>query len=32
MSKIVMLLLGILAYRRLARAGHYSGDYRKAMG
>lgn len=32
MRKFVMLLLGILAYRRLAKAGHYNGDHRKAMG
>ena len=30
MRKFMMLLLGILAYRRLAKAGHY--DHSKAMG
>ena len=32
MRKIIMLLLGIMAYRRLAKAGHYNGDCRNAMG
>jgi len=32
MRKFMMLLLGILAYRRLAKVGHNNGDHSKAMG
>ena len=32
MRRIMMLLLGIFAYRQLAKSGHFRMDHHKAMG